>query len=153
MQELPVEGRGKVGSDQREGLSPVQIPRRETLPPPPRATSPPPPPAPRSCYCQPPSGSHENPEQLRALLQSPPRAKPGSWACSVAGGGLGGEWEAVAQPPAPPAGPRPLCPYPARSSCPACARGDREHGAPSDVAAEEEKGTRLCRRADSQATR
>lgn len=32
MQELPVEGRGKAGSDQREGLSPVQIPRRETLP-------------------------------------------------------------------------------------------------------------------------
>uniref|UniRef100_A0A4W2DWB7 Uncharacterized protein n=1 Tax=Bos indicus x Bos taurus TaxID=30522 RepID=A0A4W2DWB7_BOBOX len=53
----------------------------------------------------------------------------------------------------PSAGPRPLCPYPARSSCPACARGDREHGAPSDVAAEEERGTRLRRRTDSQATR
>lgn len=152
MQELPVDGRGKVGSDQRERLSPAQIPRRETLPPPPHARNLSTP-APRSCYCQPPSGRQENPEQLRALLESPPRAKPGSWACSVAGGGLGGEWEAVAQPPAPPAGPRPLCPYPARSSCPACARGDREHGAPSDVAAEQERGTRLRRRADSQATR
>lgn len=37
MQELPVDGRGKVGSDQRERLSPAQIPRRETLPPPPHA--------------------------------------------------------------------------------------------------------------------
>ena len=40
MQELPVEGRGKVGSDQREGLSPAQIPQRETLPPPPATPQP-----------------------------------------------------------------------------------------------------------------
>ncbi|KAI5945135.1 Nucleoporin NUP188 [Manis javanica] len=37
-----------------------------------------------------------------------------------------------------------------RSSCPACARGDREHGAPSDVAAVEEKGIRHRRFTDSQ---
>ncbi|KAI5277778.1 Ubiquitin Carboxyl-Terminal Hydrolase 25 [Manis pentadactyla] len=38
----------------------------------------------------------------------------------------------------------------ARSSCPACARGDREHGAPSDVAAVEEKGIKHRRFTDSQ---
>lgn len=150
MQELPPLGRVKDKYDWmgERRLPPARALRSVDTPPTlPRHLSTP---TPRSCYRQPPAGCHENPEQLRALTESP-RGDAGQLGMLSSWGRLGWRVESFgfASPTSFPAGPRPLYPYRAHSSCPACARQDQEHGASSDVAAEA-KGMRRRRFADSQ---